>query len=60
MISYKYDRERNSARETVAVNTDGGAWAAALSASARPGPARDDAGLTRRRVVDFCRVAAAL
>jgi hypothetical protein len=60
MISYKYDREHGLTRGTVRETTDGGPGLAVAGAPAFPGPARDGAGLTRRRVVDFCRVTAAL
>ena len=60
MISYKYDWEKGPTRGTVGGSTGSGPWAAVATGPAGAGPARDDAALTRRRVVDYCRVTAAL
>jgi len=60
MISYKYDREHELTRGTVGDTTDGGPGLVLSSAPAFPCRAGAGAGLTRRRVVDYCRVTAAL
>ena len=60
MISYKNDREENLTRGTVRETADGRPRAAVAGTPALPVPACAGAGLTRRRVVDYCRVTAAL
>jgi uncharacterized MAPEG superfamily protein len=60
MISYKFTWEHEAARETVGANTERGPRRTAESERGIPRRARAAGALTKRRVVDFCRVAAAL
>ena len=59
MISYKHDRKNGLTRRAVESAASDPRLAVA-NVPAGAGQARDGAGLTRRRVVDYCRVTAAL
>jgi hypothetical protein len=60
MISYKFTWEHEAARGTVADGTGRGPRPPAESRPGFPPEARAASVLTRRRVVDYCRVTAAL
>jgi hypothetical protein len=60
MIPYKFTWEHGAARGTVGDGTGRGRRTPAESRAGFPPEARAASLLTRRRVVDYCRIAAAL